>query len=299
MATRVISGVMVAVLAFVFCFLGAPILNIGLGIISIIGYLEVTKVLEVREPNNKIRGLEIVGIIFIVGLYGSSLLSTVSPMFRPSTNTLAMFMMFALVFMMIVFVVKFPEYHIKQVLSTFFAFAYCPALLYFMLLIRIQGVEGIGFSDLKIIPSYSLGFAYIWMVFAIAWGTDTCAYFVGVLFGKHKLFPILSPKKTIEGCLGGVVGTGLFTLLHSFVFMGHIQYSIGGRIAFVVFGMIGSVIGQLGDLAASGIKRNYGIKDYGNLIPGHGGVMDRFDSIVVIVLYVYFFMNQNFIPINF
>lgn len=293
MATRVISGVMVAVLAFIFCFLGAPVLNIGLGIISIIGYLEVTKALGVREQNNKMLGIEIVGVIFVIALYASSLF------FRPSTNALSLFMLFALVFMLILFVVRFPEYHIKQVMSTFFAFAYCPALLYFMLLIRIQGVENIGFADLKLIPSFSTGFAYIWMIFAIAWGTDTCAYFVGVLFGKHKLFPLLSPKKTIEGCLGGVIGTGLFTLLHSFVFMGHIDYSLGGRLLFVLYGMIGSVIGQIGDLAASGIKRNFGIKDYGNLIPGHGGVMDRFDSIVLIVLYVYFFMTQPFIPINF
>lgn len=285
MATRVISGVMVAVLAFIFCFLGAPILNIGLGIISIIGYLEVTKALGIREQNNKILGIEIVGVIFILGLYISSLF------FRPSLDALVLFTMFSFVFMMAVYVLKFPEYHIKQVMSTFFAFAYCPVLLYFMLLIRIQGDDSIGFADLRLIPSFSSGFAYIWMVFAIAWGTDTCAYFVGVLFGKHKLYPLLSPKKTIEGCLGGVIGTGLFTLLHTFVFMGHIEYTITQRLLFVLYGMVGSVIGQVGDLAASGIKRNFGIKDYGNLIPGHGGVMDRFDSIVFIVLYVYYYMH--------
>lgn len=285
MATRVISGVMVAVLAFIFCFLGAPILNIGLGIISIIGYLEVTKALGIREQNNKILGIEIVGVIFILGLYISSLF------FRPSLDALVLFTMFSFVFMMAVYVLKFPEYHIKQVMSTFFAFAYCPVLLYFMLLIRIQGDDSIGFADLRLIPSFSSGFAYIWMVFAIAWGTDTCAYFVGVLLGKHKLYPLLSPKKTIEGCLGGVIGTGLFTLLHTFVFMGHIEYTITQRLLFVLYGMVGSVIGQVGDLAASGIKRNFGIKDYGNLIPGHGGVMDRFDSIVFIVLYVYYYMH--------
>lgn len=292
MAVRVISGVAVAVLAFVFCFLGAPILNIGLGIISIIGYLEVTKALGLRESNKRILGLEVIGAIFTVGLYSASLF------FRPSTGTLLMFLLFALLCMMFLYVVKFPEYHIKQVIGAFFAFAYCPALLYFMLLIRIQGVENIGFADLQLIPSYSEGFAYIWMVFAIAWGTDTCAYFAGVLLGKHKLFPVLSPKKTIEGCIGGVLGAGFFTILHVIIFAGHIDYTPFGKILFVVIGMIGSVIGQIGDLAASGIKRNYGIKDYGNLIPGHGGVMDRFDSIVAISLFIYFFMTQPFISIH-
>lgn len=293
MVTRVISGISVAVIAFLFCFFGAPITNIGMGIISIIGYLEVTKALNIREQENKITGLEIVGLVFTVGLYVSSVF------FRPNTNTLAQYLLLGFVSMMVLFVAKFPKYHIRQVESAFFAYAYCPALLYFMLLIRIAGVENIGFADLQLIPSYSLGFAYIWMVFAIAWGTDTCAYFVGVTLGKHKLVPILSPKKTIEGCLGGVIGAGLLSCLFIFIFRNHMTFSFPGKIMFVIFTMVGSVISQVGDLAASGIKRNYGIKDYGNLIPGHGGVMDRCDSIVIIAVYVYFFMNQPFISLYF
>lgn len=293
MVTRVISGIVVAVLAFLFCFFGAPITNIGFGIIALIGYLEVTKALGIREQNNKITGLEIVGLIFTVGLY------TASIFFRPSTNQLIQFMLFTFIAMMVLFVCKFPEYHIKQVQSAFFAYVYCPVLLYFMILIRITGVENIGFADIQFIPSFSLGFAYIWMVFAIAWGTDTCAYFAGVTLGKHKLYPILSPKKTFEGCFGGVIGAGLFSILFMYIFRNHIEFSTGGRVVFVIFTMLGSVLSQVGDLAASGIKRNYGIKDYGNLIPGHGGVMDRVDSLVIIALYVYAFMSQPFISLNF
>ena len=115
---------------------------------------------------------------------------------------------------------------------------------------------------------------YIWLVFIFAWGSDTCAYFTGMFFGKHKLIPEISPKKTIEGAIGGVVGTVLLTL----VFARYFQEP--NPMYFIPLAMIGSTVSQIGDLFASAIKREFGIKDYGNLIPGHGGILDRFDSIL-------------------
>ena len=115
---------------------------------------------------------------------------------------------------------------------------------------------------------------YIWLVFIFAWGSDTCAYFTGMFFGKHKLIPELSPKMTIEGAIGGVVGTVLLTL----VFARYFQEP--NPMYFIPLAMIGSTVSQIGDLFASAIKREFGIKDYGNLIPGHGGILDRFDSIL-------------------
>ncbi len=120
------------------------------------------------------------------------------------------------------------------------------------------------------------------LTFLGPWVSDTFAYFCGRLFGKHKLIPEVSPKKTVEGSVGGI----LFTAV-GFVVYGIIIGEMNGAFApsailpLAVMGMIVSVISQIGDLAASLIKRNYGIKDYGKLFPGHGGVLDRFDSVLL------------------
>jgi phosphatidate cytidylyltransferase len=118
--------------------------------------------------------------------------------------------------------------------------------------------------------------------------TDTFAYFSGYLFGKHKLIPNVSPKKTIEGSIGGILGSTICCLIFGYIFKLDMALMI-------VMGIIGSIIAQIGDLFASSIKRYVGIKDYGNLIPGHGGVLDRFDSVILVAPFVYsaviFFMK--------
>ena len=122
----------------------------------------------------------------------------------------------------------------------------------------------------------------IWLVFLTAFGTDIMAYFTGMAFGKHKLCPNLSPKKSVEGAVGGVIGSvvfcgifGYFALPDAFVMT-------------LVIGFLGSIFAQLGDLSASAFKRQMGIKDYGNLIPGHGGILDRFDSVLFTAPLVYY-----------
>ena len=118
------------------------------------------------------------------------------------------------------------------------------------------------------------------LIFIGAWVTDTFAYFTGVFFGKHKLIEDVSPKKTIEGCSGGVIGAALIAFIYACVFRTELESNGCPVWLFVLVGAVGAVCSQIGDLAASAIKRNYEIKDYGKLIPGHGGVMDRFDSIL-------------------
>ena len=137
------------------------------------------------------------------------------------------------------------------------------------------------------------------MIWISAWGSDTCAYCVGMLTGKtignHKAFPVLSPKKSIEGCIGGVIGSALLGMLFGHFVMG----SDYGTILMGIICGIGSVIAQCGDLAASAIKRNYNIKDYGRCIPGHGGILDRFDSIIFtapcIYFLIYFFLDIKYV----
>lgn len=122
----------------------------------------------------------------------------------------------------------------------------------------------------------------IWMIFVIAWGTDTFAYFSGYFLGKNKLIPEVSPKKTVEGFWGGVIGSALSTMILGYILGENIYVMMAG-------GIFGSMISQLGDLFASYIKRILNIKDYGNIMPGHGGVLDRFDSIIFTAPFVYYF----------
>lgn len=124
----------------------------------------------------------------------------------------------------------------------------------------------------------------VWTVILAAFGTDIFAYFSGYLFGKHKLCPKISPKKTIEGAIGGVLGSVLLCTLFGFLVFGE------SIIHFIVVGFLGSIIAQLGDLTASIFKRKMGIKDYGNLIPGHGGILDRFDSVLFTAPFVYYYV---------
>ena len=133
------------------------------------------------------------------------------------------------------------------------------------------------------------GVELITMAFAIAFGCDGAAYFGGRAMGKHKLCPSVSPKKTVEGAVWGVIGGIGVALIVRWCFAAVFKWATPGVPATVVLGVIGSLAGQVGDLTASLLKRHSGIKDYGRVFPGHGGVMDRFDSVIftLIVMYCY------------
>ena len=137
------------------------------------------------------------------------------------------------------------------------------------------------FTSLTTVRYLTHGMFCFVLVFITAWVTDSMAYVVGSLIGKHKLIPDVSPKKTVEGAIGGVVFTILACLLYGYI----IEKSTHVSANYVILGIIGlilSVVSQIGDLIASLIKREHGIKDYGRLLPGHGGIMDRFDSILAV-----------------
>ncbi len=124
----------------------------------------------------------------------------------------------------------------------------------------------------------------IWLIVITAFGTDIMAYFSGYLLGKHKLCPKISPKKTIEGSIGGILGSVVLSGLFGWFFMPDVFVHC------LIIGVLGGIVSQFGDLTASIFKRKMGIKDYGNLIPGHGGILDRFDSVLFTGPMVYYYI---------
>ena len=131
----------------------------------------------------------------------------------------------------------------------------------------------------------------VWLSFIAAFGCDTGAYFAGVTLGKHKLIPALSPKKTIEGSVGGILTATVLALLYGlWVQKSFVLEGVNVLLLCGLTGFFGSFLAQIGDLAASAMKRMTGIKDFGNLIPGHGGVLDRFDSVILTAPVVYYIM---------
>lgn len=162
---------------------------------------------------------------------------------------------------------------IKDIAITFFGICYISLFLMFIPL--IHGMEN--------------GKILVWFIITSAWGTDVFAYLVGRLIGKHK-FSKISPNKTIEGCVGGIVGSVSFGLLFAYCFN---QFA-GMNFSYIVIALIGfvlSIVGQIGDFAASSIKRYVGIKDFSNLIPGHGGMLDRIDSVIFIAPFAYMLLR--------
>lgn len=142
-----------------------------------------------------------------------------------------------------------------------------------------------GFNSVLVLRDLTVGGEFVYLtVFLGAWVTDTFAYFCGMLFGrggKHKLIPDVSPKKTVEGSIGGIVFCVLAMVIYGAV-INHTTELGANYAVFAVAGLLASIVSQIGDLCMSLIKRTYGIKDYGKLFPGHGGVLDRFDSVIAV-----------------
>ncbi len=170
----------------------------------------------------------------------------------------------AVLLILAVYVATFPRFVAEQAVSAVFGFLYVAVMLGFIYLIRAE-------ENGKIL---------VWLVFLSSWGADTCAYLAGRAFGRHKMAPVLSPKKSVEGAVGGILGAGLLGFLYA------LYFKMPAAGCFVICAA-GAVISIFGDLAASAVKRDKGIKDYGKLIPGHGGILDRFDSVIFTAPVIY------------
>ena len=165
--------------------------------------------------------------------------------------------------------------NVSQVSWGFFGALIVPYLMLSLLRIFQMDFLPIGDTDLQI------GQFIVLLPLLAAWGADTCALFAGMFFGKHKLAPVVSPKKTVEGAVGGVVGGAVLVLLAALLMNTFLDLDMPIWAA-LVLGGAGAVLGEVGDLSFSIIKRQTGIKDYGHIFPGHGGVLDRFDSVLFV-----------------
>lgn len=267
MKTRVISSLVgLVILAVVFAFLSTLLLNVVIGLVGVIAVYELLNATEIR----KFRSLTTLAM----------LLAVIIPFARTSyvRNFLMEIIFLLILFFFVVLLYHYNTMRMEQVAMAFLFSTFVPA--FFSCAVYIRDDFGPGIGGL-----------YLLVGLGAAWLSDTGAYFTGLRFGKHRLAPNVSPKKTVEGAIGGVIVCVLCMLLLAFGYssiMSALGYPI--QVNYLLLGLftpVFSVIGMLGDLSASIIKRSFGVKDYGHIMPGHGGIMDRFDSVLFTLPSVY------------
>ena len=259
--TRLISGIILVIIALTVIMSGGTILFATLLAVSLIGLCEFYRAVKIQEES--FSWLMAVGCLGVVSYY---LL-----LFFKMDAYIMIDVIFILASFMLVYVFSYPKYRIEQVSAAFFGVFYVAIMLSYVYQTR----------------NLFHGEYLVWLIFICSWGSDTCAYCVGMLIGKHKMAPKLSPKKSIEGAIGGVAGAALLGGIYGMVLDNYLHIK-GPAVDYAVICAVGALVSMVGDLAASAIKRNYGVKDYGTLIPGHGGIMDRFDSVIFTAPIIYY-----------
>lgn len=255
MKTRVLSGLIMLPLLLIL-YLGGPVLKAACFIIGIMG---------VREFYNGFKAMNIkpnyvVAVIMAAGLYLINIFSVKYEWY--------MLWFFISVLVSLLYLFNIEHRKLEDAMATITGIFY---VVFFSFHVTLVGDTGI-YSNL------------VWLIVITAFGTDIMAYFTGYLLGKHKLCPKISPKKTIEGSIGGILGSVILSGLFGYFFMPDLLVHC------LVIGVLGGIVSQFGDLTASIFKRKMGIKDYGNLIPGHGGILDRFDSVLFTGPMVYYYI---------
>lgn len=263
--TRLFSGIVLTIITVLATWLGGPLLMLELLTIAVVGLFEFYRATGVMGDNRK-------SAFYTAGVIGTCAYGAAAFLFHSQTTYLCLIVCTVFFAMMLIYVVSFPKYESIQAISAFFGFIYVSVMIMFIYLTR----------------ELETGIYVVWLIYITSWICDTFAYCTGRLFGKHKLAKVLSPKKSIEGSVGGVAGSALVAflighfLLESRLSMENVTY------VYVLIATIGAIISQIGDLTASAIKRNHDIKDYGTLIPGHGGILDRYDSVIFTAPMIYF-----------
>ena len=253
--TRLISGILLVAAALLTIITGGAVLWTVLLCISVIGAEELYRAMDVHK--NGFGLLETAACLGILLYYGAAALDF--------GRYGMMAVILALILILFVYVFTYPKYDAHQIAAAFLGIVYVAVMLSYIYLTR----------------NLENGHFIVWLIFLCSWGCDTCAYCVGMLIGKHKMSPVLSPKKSVEGAVGGVIGAALLGVAYA-------AATKGPMAEYAVICAAGALISMVGDLAASAVKRNQGIKDYGKLIPGHGGILDRFDSVIITAPVIYY-----------
>jgi len=284
---RFISGAVILLLTMIFGIIGGPFLAIALAILSGGAYIEYTKASKVRKEGHGINAIEVIGIITIILYYFMLLLFEIIEIFPDGmyewfftsvgffnnyTIIILLIFLIGVIFILCAYIFSFPKFHINQIAGGIFGLIYTSFMMSFIYYTR----------------ELENGIFLIWLIFITSWVSDTCAYFVGSAIGKHKMTPNLSPKKSWEGAIGGILGSGIASTLFGLIYVNYFDMTFKILPVFAFIGCIGAFIAMCGDLVASAVKRNNNVKDYGNIIPGHGGILDRFDSVLFTAPMVYF-----------
>ena len=264
MKTRIISGAVLFVLLVSAVAVGSWYLYFFCLVASLVGMFELFRVFDMqKDPLSYIA-------------YVSATVMYIFIVLKLSHHVEIFLFVIALIAMLCFYVATYPKRNIKQLMVAYFGIFYVALMLSFVFRLRTM----------------PMGIYAVWLVFICSWVNDTCAYFTGYFFGKRKMTPVLSPKKTVEGALGGIAGAAVAAFILGIVAANAGDTFTGYRIfLYTISGIIGSVAAIFGDLAASAIKRDNDIKDYGTLIPGHGGVLDRFDSVILAAPVVYWIIQ--------
>lgn len=269
MKTRIISGIGIfAVLTFTVLFYNTIFSNIAALRAFLMSLVEIKNAFNVKNTRTSFVVLAFVGTYLIMIEY-----LPIKSAMLPIVVLMACYG--------IVTVFNFDKIDIRSVSSSFMYGIY--SMVGFFSLILYKVVLPYNSFD------YDATFLFA-MSILIAWVGDSAAYFSGFLFGKHKMAPKLSPKKTIEGAIGGVLWSGvlsvgllyIYSILKQYLTSSSVTIETKTIVLWAFIGVFGYALGMIGDLFASAVKRQVGIKDYSNLIPGHGGILDRFDSVIII-----------------
>ena len=272
---RLRSSIILMAVSITAMVLGGYVLFGVIVLITMIGLMELYRVVGVNKS-----GLGAAGYIFALLYFLFLMITDLLKYKEPWIKSLkpVFFPVFIAVFLVVVlavYVLTFPKYNSEKITMVFFGFFYVAVTLSYIFKVR----------------EMECGAYSVWLIFIGSWGSDTMAYLVGRKLGKTKIAPKLSPKKSLEGLIGGIVGAALIGVIFALIFKSQLEGTFKNPILiFGLVGAIGSVVSQIGDMAASAIKRNKGIKDYGTLIPGHGGILDRFDSVIFIAPIVYYML---------
>lgn len=265
--TRVISALVGLALLIFVLYLGSVTLGIVVSLIAAIGLYEFYN--SVSKVKN-IHPIKPIGLLSILPLLILGLQET--NWFNIDLNIVTGISVCLIIFLSMAFIVlQHKKYNIIDACVTAFGIVYVPFLMSFLILIR----------------NFDNGIIFIWLIFIGAWGTDTMAYTFGRLFGKRKIVPEISKNKTLAGAIGGVLGC--IALMIVFGIISNTYFDL--KISYVLLALLGlfcGIVSQIGDWSASVIKRYVNVKDFGNIMPGHGGVLDRFDSILFVAPAVYF-----------